>query len=280
MLVNYSNRSLGMDFLIHDQVNGQGCPPKKYEYRFMAKKIFHRQYGLPTAHAMSRLLILAAVVTLAACNGESDRSGRSEFASTLTPFGHTEDIITNLISYALSTVLAPTPRTTTLLPGNSLDMVNSSTVAPAAPARSERTTALQPATLTILHIEDNPDDLLAMRRMFASLHTLTLRTTRTGEFGIKLATANPPALILLDMALPGINGEEVLRRLREHPATRDIPVVAITSRSRALGMELGLTGFDDYLAKPVDTASLESVLNRRLGYNQKQPSEPATLVQQ
>lgn len=279
MLVNYSHRSLGMDFLIRDQVNGQGRPTKKYEYRFMAKKIFHRQYG-QTAHAMSRLLILAAVVTLAACNGESDRSGRSEFTSTLTPFAHTEDIVTNLVSYALSTVLSPTPRTTTLLPRNSLDMINSSTVAPAAPATTERTTALQPATLTILHIEDNPDDLRAMRQMFASLHTLTLRATRTGEFGIKLATANPPALILLDMALPGINGEEVLRRLREHPATRDIPVVAITSRTQALGMELGLTGFDDYLAKPVDTASLESVLNRRLGNNQKPPSEPATLVQQ
>lgn len=247
----------------------------------MSNKTFQRQCDLPASATLSRFLLLATVMALPACHGESSRTGfaasrTNAAAPILTPAVRNESLVANLIRYVLNSVLVPAPRTTSL-PGNAFGIPNTGTN---APATTENTIAYSSGALTILHIEDNPDDLRAMREMFTSLHTLTLRTTRTGEFGIKLATANPPALILLDMALPGINGAEVLRRLREDPATRDIPVVAITSHSAALGMELGLTGFDDYLVKPIDPASLESVLNRRLSALNKKSPEPAVLVKQ
>lgn len=253
----------------------------KKEPRLMSTKTFQRQYDLLASAMLSRFLLLATVMALPACHGESGRTGfaasrTNTAAPILTPAVRNESLIASLIRYVLNSVLVPAPRTTSL-PGNSIGMPNTGT---STPATTENTIAFSSGALTILHIEDNPDDLRAMREMFTSLHTLTLRTTRTGEFGIKLATANPPALILLDMALPGINGAEVLRRLREDPATRDIPVVAITSHSAALGMELGLTGFDDYLVKPIDPASLESVLNRRLSALNKKSPEPAVLVKQ
>ena len=193
-------------------------------------------------------------MTLAACNGGSDLTARTAFAAGL--------------QIAMS------------LPVDFIDITDSRAKASVAPVATEKTTGIQPITFTILYIEDNPADLRLMRQMFVSLDHFTLRNVHTGELGIKLAMANPPALILLDMGLPGINGEEVLRRLRSHPATRDIPVVAITSNSRALGIELGLSDFDDYLAKPISPARLQTILNRRLGEINKEPSDPATLVQQ
>ena len=256
----------------------------------MSKKMFQRQCDLLTARAMSRLLIIAAaVITLAACNGGSDRAARPAFApihsnaatSILTPAAHDKCNVSNLISCALNTMLAAGLQIAMSLPVDFIDLTaDSGAKTSVVPATTEKTTALRPVTLTILHIEDNPADLRLMRQMFVSLHNLTLRDVRTGEFGITLATANPPALILLDIGLPGINGAEVLRRLRSHPATRDIPVVAITSYSRALGIELGLSDFDDYLAKPISAARLQTILNRRLGEINKEPSDPATLVQQ
>lgn len=219
----------------------------------MSKKIIQHQCGLTTNSTMSRLFIITAVMALAACNG-SDHATRTAFAAGL--------------QIAMS------------LPVDFIDLTDNDAKISLAPAATEKTTEIQPTTFTILYIEDNPADLRLMRQMFVSLDHFTLRNVHTGELGIKLAMANPPALILLDIGLPGINGEEVLRRLRSHPATRDIPVVAITSNSRALGVELGLSDFDDYLAKPVTPARLQTILSRRLGEINKAASDPATLVQQ
>ena len=136
--------------------------------------------------------------------------------------------------------------------------------APASDPPQVSDTQTPPAKFTVLYIEDNPLELGVMRQLFAESTHLTFLNSRTGEYGIKLATAHPPTLILLDMTLPGINGTEVLRRLRNHPATRTIPVVAITRNANALGMPLDLGGFDDYLTKPVSAARLHALLSRHI----------------
>ena len=88
-----------------------------------------------------------------------------------------------------------------------------------------------------------------------------------GEQALKaLQVANPPDLILLDIMMPEMDGYEVCRRLRDDPATRDIPVVFVTGHSsdeeRARGLALGAAGF---LVKPVDPDELFSTVREIFG---------------
>ena len=224
-------------------------------------------------HAMSRLFIFYVVAMLSAC-GEHQNDGHAG-ANVNTAVVSTLRLLSMLPTQSIST----TNRSSVI--GNSSNRGNANSSAPVlAEKATARSTLTKPVTLTVLHIEDNPESLRTMRRMFGSLPNLTLLDAHTGEFGIKLATANPPALIMVDMTLPGIEGAEVARRLRNNPVTRDIPVIAITANSRALGFELNLTGFDDYLAKPIDAARLQVVLNRRLLDLNKRAQDSTTVVKQ
>ena len=80
-----------------------------------------------------------------------------------------------------------------------------------------------------------------------------------------LALHERPALVLLDIQLPGIDGFEVLRRLRLHPATRDIPVVAVSANAMPADREKAArAGFADYVTKPIDLAQLLAVVDAQL----------------
>lgn len=92
------------------------------------------------------------------------------------------------------------------------------------------------------------------------------RPAYTGEAGLAAALEQPPDIILLDVEMPGMNGYDVCIQLREHPATRDIPVIFLSShsslRERMQGYEVG---GDDYLVKPFEPENLVariSVLQR------------------
>jgi DNA-binding response OmpR family regulator len=78
-----------------------------------------------------------------------------------------------------------------------------------------------------------------------------------GLEALALATSESPDLIVLDVAMPGMDGYEVLRRLKEEPATRNIPVIFLTARhdldDRVRGLDAGA---DDYLAKPFSMVEL------------------------
>jgi DNA-binding response OmpR family regulator len=118
----------------------------------------------------------------------------------------------------------------------------------------------------VLIIEDEPDirDLLAFH-----LEGEGYAVTRCGNGaeGLRLARAAPPDLILLDVMLPGMDGFEVCRRLRQDPSTQTVPLVMLTARSdevdRVLGLELGA---DDYVVKPFSprevVARVRAVLRR------------------
>ena len=72
-----------------------------------------------------------------------------------------------------------------------------------------------------------------------------------GQRGVAEALAQPPALILLDLMLPNVSGWEVTRRLREHPRTRSIPIIAVSALARSQEREAALhAGCDAYLTKP------------------------------
>ena len=118
---------------------------------------------------------------------------------------------------------------------------------------------------TVLYIEDNAVNVLLMEAMLGQQTHLRLISADLPEAGLQMAHAQRPDLILLDIQLPGIDGFEVLRRLRADAATRDIPVIAVSANAMPADIERGrLAGFDDYLTKPIDQQVLVAALHRAL----------------
>lgn len=115
----------------------------------------------------------------------------------------------------------------------------------------------------VLYIEDNPMNLRLMQQVFAGMNNLELRHTETAELGIGLAQAQPPALILMDINLPGMDGYAALAALKADARTARIPVIAITANAMKGDEERGLAaGFTDYLTKPIDIPALLATLGK------------------
>jgi two-component system, cell cycle response regulator DivK len=106
-------------------------------------------------------------------------------------------------------------------------------------------------THVILVVEDNERNLKLVRDVLEYVG-YDVRVARTAEDGIALAVKEPPDLVLMDLQLPGIDGMEALRRLRENPRTADIPVVAVTAQAMKQDRERALeAGFNGYIEKPI-----------------------------
>lgn len=118
----------------------------------------------------------------------------------------------------------------------------------------------------VLYVEDNPANQRLMSDIFEDLDACTLSLAHEAALGIELARAEPPALILMDINLPGIDGYAALAILKADPATRHIPVVALSANAMPADVERGLAaGFADYLVKPLDFTRLHKVLAHYLG---------------
>jgi CheY-like chemotaxis protein len=108
----------------------------------------------------------------------------------------------------------------------------------------------------ILIVEDDANSRKLLRDALQVTGYETLEAV-SGEQGLSLASEHMPALILMDIQLPGINGVEALRRLRAEPATRAIPVIAVTaSVMNTQRAEFQTAGFDGIEFKPVSVAGL------------------------
>ena len=106
-------------------------------------------------------------------------------------------------------------------------------------------------TYMILVVEDNERNLKLLRDVL-EYAGYDVREARTAEDGITSAVGEPPDLVLMDLQLPGIDGMEALRRLRESPRTADIPVVAVTAQAMKHDRERALdAGFNGYIEKPI-----------------------------
>ena len=134
------------------------------------------------------------------------------------------------------------------------------TAAPAAPA--ERAAAPLAPARSVLYIEDNPVNQVLMEGMLAQRPGLRLQLASLPETGLLMAAQAPPDLVLLDIQLPGIDGYEVLRRLRAQAATRAIPVVAVSANAMQADLDAALAaGFTDYVTKPLDLQRLLAVVD-------------------
>ena len=109
-------------------------------------------------------------------------------------------------------------------------------------------------TYTLLIVDDQPENLAALGDLLEPHYRVIAATS--GRRALQLATSEaPPDLILLDITMPEMDGYEVLSRLREDPATREIPVIFVTGRDAELDEEHGLKlGAADYITKPIRPA--------------------------
>ena len=104
----------------------------------------------------------------------------------------------------------------------------------------------------ILIVEDNEKNLKLARDVLRFSGFRTIEAANATD-GIALAEAQLPAVILMDIQLPDMDGVAALRRIRESPATATIPIVALTAFAMGADRERLLTaGFDGYLVKPID----------------------------
>jgi len=117
----------------------------------------------------------------------------------------------------------------------------------------------------ILIVDDNAVNLKLMRVLLAG-EGYTVRTAGDAEEALGVLRDFRPRLILMDVQLPGMDGLELTRRLKDDPALGGVPVVALTAyamkgdEGRALA-----AGCDGYITKPIDTRTLAAVIARHLG---------------
>ena len=108
----------------------------------------------------------------------------------------------------------------------------------------------------VLVVEDNDKNMKLIRDVLQATGYDTVEAS-TGDDAVKLALSQAPALVLMDVQLPGIDGVEALARLRDDERTASIPVLALTAQAMHGDRERFLAaGFDGYLSKPVDVAEL------------------------
>lgn len=116
----------------------------------------------------------------------------------------------------------------------------------------------------ILIVEDNALNLELVSDLL-TIAGYSICQARTGDEGLRLARLESPALILLDLRMPGLDGYATLRALKGDPRTAKIPTVALTAQAMAGDKEAALAaGFDDYISKPINTQTFSQTVARVL----------------
>ena len=113
---------------------------------------------------------------------------------------------------------------------------------------------------------DDADTILMMERMILGNGSYEFVTAKDGEEAIAKAETEKPDLILLDVIMPKLDGFSVCRQLRQNEATRETPIIIVTTRGERLNMEQGFeSGCTDYVAKPINGLELLLKVKSYLG---------------
>jgi CheY-like chemotaxis protein len=132
---------------------------------------------------------------------------------------------------------------------------------PAPEPTGERKSIAGHGSRLIVYVEDNPSNVAFMQDLMSDLDEMELLVATSAEAGIELARARRPALIIMDINLPGISGIEALKRLQQWPETRETPVVALSAAAMVgEAKRIEQAGFSRYLTKPVQVDELLGVL--------------------
>jgi len=139
------------------------------------------------------------------------------------------------------------------------------------PGRDEQADVSSPAARihhnkpVLLYVEDNPANLRLVQEIVKLHLDVELLSATDGNTGVAMAREHRPNAILMDMNLPGISGREAQRQLRRDPATRDIPIIALSANAMPLDVEAALeAGFFRYLTKPLNINDFLEVVGEAL----------------
>ena len=120
----------------------------------------------------------------------------------------------------------------------------------------------------ILYVEDNDDNVYMLKLRFELLDSFEILVAENGEAGYAMALSEQPDIIIMDLEMPVVDGWEATRRLKSNPATKAIPIIALSSHAMSGSREKALAaGCDEFDTKPVDFEQLiekvQSLANRR-----------------
>jgi CheY-like chemotaxis protein len=121
---------------------------------------------------------------------------------------------------------------------------------------------------SLLYVEDNPANLKLVEDILHFHTGLRMLSATTGEQGVAIAREQLPHVILMDMNLPGINGIQAQRILRNDPATAAIPVIALSANAMTRDVRAAMeAGFFRYITKPIKIEELIDAINGALALN-------------
>lgn len=117
----------------------------------------------------------------------------------------------------------------------------------------------------LLYVEDNPANLRLVNQAIKARTDINFISAHTGTLGMDMAYGHIPNIILLDINLPGINGIDMVKKLKQNNETSHIPVIAISANAHSRDIENAMeAGFDQYLVKPLDISRLHKILENYL----------------
>jgi CheY-like chemotaxis protein len=117
--------------------------------------------------------------------------------------------------------------------------------------------------IRILYVEDNEDNVYMLKMRLELTDEFEVLVAEDGEKGCKVAAAEQPDLILMDLEMPVIDGWEATRRLKGNPETRDMPVIGLSAHALAGEREKALAaGCEEFDTKPVEFDQLVAKIRR------------------
>ena len=128
---------------------------------------------------------------------------------------------------------------------------------------------LQPTARRLVLVADDDEDILQLLSFRLERAGYEIVQARNGDEALQLALDLLPALAILDVMMPGLDGFEVTRELRRNAATSTMPIILLTAKAQATDVSGGITaGADDYVKKPFDahdlTARVDALIRPRL----------------
>jgi signal transduction histidine kinase/CheY-like chemotaxis protein len=128
---------------------------------------------------------------------------------------------------------------------------------------------------TVLHVDDNPASLELVEHLLAQRPHHRVLSATHGGLGVEFARAHQPAVILMDINLPGMSGIETLRNLRADPLTAHIPVLALSANAMPHDIQKGMdAGFFRYITKPIQVNEFFQTLDEALAFTQTPAGRP------
>ena len=122
----------------------------------------------------------------------------------------------------------------------------------------------QPEEAVVLLVEDTEDNRFMMRRLLEMVGYRVVEA-KNGQEAVRLAEEERPAVILMDLSLPVIDGLAATRLIRKIPQTERTPIIAVSAHDTAdFQQEAFAAGCDGYVTKPIDFVSLEAMIARLL----------------